>query len=152
MTIAAFTWAGLVPFRAGEALSVEIRRFVFSIRGTGSVTALTATDLGLALHIPPQMGIDETALDFAFAHRGAETGNGVTIVTRRKGRESRTAHDDVRMMLTPKEALRVERKALAADEKDMAFTIARTGGGAVTIGDIAGFGQLDGATVTIRAG
>ena len=34
----------------------------------------------------------------------------------------------------------------------MAFTIARAASGAVTIGEIAGFGQLDGATMTIRAG
>jgi hypothetical protein len=152
MTIGTFTWGSLVPFRPGQGLTVEIRRFVFSIRGTGTVTTLTDSDLGLALHIPPQMGIDETALDFAFAHRGAGTRNGVTIVTRRKDRESRTEHDDVEMTVTPKQALRVERKALTADEKDMAFTIARTANGAVTIGEIAGFGQLDGATITIRAG
>jgi hypothetical protein len=33
----------------------------------------------------------------------------------------------------------------------MAFTIARNGERLV-IGDIAGFGQLDGATITLRAG
>ncbi|MCB1499217.1 MAG: hypothetical protein KDK07_05420 [Bauldia sp.] len=150
MTTGTFTWSRLVPFAAGQALAIEIRRFVFSIRGTGAVTALTDGELRLALHIPPQMGIDDTALDFAFAYRGTETGNGVTILTRRKGRESRMEHDDVRMTLTPKSALRIERKA--AGEKDIAFTIARAANDAVTIGDIAGFGQLDGATITIRAG
>ena len=83
--------------------------------------------------------------------RGTEGGNGLRLDTTRRGSTRTTEHDDVRMAVLPSDRVRVERAATGADEKDMAFTIGRSPAGLV-IGDIAGFGQLDGATITLRAG
>jgi hypothetical protein len=139
-----------VPFAAGQAMTLEIRRFVFSIKGDGQVTALTDETVGIHMHVPPQLGIEETALDLVLTSRGAEDGNGLRLETTRKGQTRGTAHDDMRMTVLPSAKVRVERAAIGADDKAMAFTIARSPAGLV-IGDIAGFGQLDGATITLRA-
>ena len=50
-----------MPFTAGQAVALEIRRFVFSIKGDGRVTALSDETVGLHMHVPPQLGIEETA-------------------------------------------------------------------------------------------
>jgi hypothetical protein len=140
-----------VPFAAGQAVALEVRRFVFTITGDGRVTALSDETVGLHMHVPPQLGIEETALDLVLTSRGSETGNGLRLDTTRKGQTRVTAHDDMRMSVLPSDKVRVERTATGADDKAMAFTIARNGERLV-IGDIAGFGQLDGATITFRAG
>ena len=146
----AVAWSALVPFAAGQAIALEIRRFVFTIRGDGRVTALDDSTVALHMHVPPQLGIEEIALDLTLVHRGAEDGNGLTLDRTRKGTTKRTAHDDVRMMPLASGKVRVERPAQAG-EGEMGFTIGRAGGNLV-IGDIAGFGQLDGATLTLKAG
>jgi hypothetical protein len=144
-------WTTLVPFTAGQAVAVEIRRFVFSIKGSGRVTALSDETVAIHMHVPPQLGIEETALDLALTFRGAEAGNGLRLDTTRKEQTRRIDHDDVRMIVLPAARVRVERAATGPNEKDMAFTIARSGSHLV-IGDIAGFSQLDGASITLRAG
>lgn len=144
-------WTALVPFAAGQAVALEIRRFVFTIRGDGRVTALSDETVGLHMHVPPQLGIEETALDLVLTFRGAETGNGLRLDTTRKEQMRTTEHDDMRMTVLPSAKVRVERTATGADDKAMAFTITRNGERLV-IGDIIGFGQLDGATITLRAG
>lgn len=146
----AFAWPTLVPFAAGQAIALEIRRFVFTIRGDGRVTSLGDDTVALHMHVPPQLGIDETALDLTLAYLGAEDGNRLVLDRTRKGTTKRTAHDDVRMTLLAGGKVRVARPAAAAGEADMAFTIGRAGESLV-IGEIAGFGQLDGATLTLRA-
>jgi hypothetical protein len=145
----AFT--ALVPFAAGQAVALEIRRFVFTIKGDGRVTALTEDTVGLHMHVPAQLGIEETALDLVLTARGTEAGNGLRLDTTRKGQTRTTEHDDMRMTALPSAKVRVERAATGADDKAMAFTIARNGERLV-IGEIGGFGQLDGATITLRAG
>lgn len=147
----AFAWTSLVPFAAGEALALEIRKFVFTIRGDGRVTALSDDTVGIHMHVAPQLGIDEITLDLALAWRGAETGNGLRLDRTRKGATKRVEHDDVRMTVLASGKVRVERAATSADDTAMAFTIGRAPAGLV-IGDIAGFGQIDGATLTLRAG
>jgi hypothetical protein len=144
-------WTTLVPFSAGQAVAIEIRTFVFTIKGDGRVTALSDETVGLHMHVPPQLGIEETALDLVLTGRGGEAGNGLRLDTTRKGQTRRTEHDDMRMTVLPMAKVRVERTATGADDKAMAFTIARAGAQLV-IGNIAGFGQLDGATITLRAG
>lgn len=144
-------WTALVPFAAGQAVALEIRRFVFTIKGDGRVTELSDAIVGLHMHVPPQLGIEETGLDLVLTSRGAEDGNGLRLDTTRKGRTHRTEHDDMRMTVLPSAKVRVERAATGGDDKAMAFTIARNGAQLV-IGDIGGFGQLDGATITLRAG
>ncbi len=141
----------MVPFAAGQAVAVEIRRFVFSIKGDGRVKELTGDTVGVHMHVPPQLGIEEISLDLVLTARGAETGNGLRLDTTRKGQTRRTEHDDMRMTVLPSAKVRVERAATGPDDKAMAFTIGRSPAGLV-IGDIAGFGQLDGATITLRAG
>ena len=140
-----------MPFTAGQAVAVEIRRFVFSIKGSGRVTALSDETVAIHMHVPPQLGIEETALDLVLTLRGAEAGNGLRLDTTRKEQTRRIDHDDVRMIVLPAAKVRVERAATGPNEKDMAFTIARSGSHLV-IGDIAGFSQLDGASITLRAG
>ncbi len=147
----AFAWPTLVPFSAGQVVAVEIRRFVFSIKGSGRVTALSDKTVAIHMHVPPQLGIEETALDLALTFLGAEAGNGLRLDTTRKGQTRRIDHDDVRMIVLPAAKVRIERAATGPDEKDIAFTIGRSGLQLV-IGDIAGFSQLDGATITLRAG
>jgi hypothetical protein len=144
-------WTALVPFAAGQAVAVEIRKFVFSIKGEGRVTALTDETVDIHMHVPPQLGIEEVSLDLVLTARGGETGNGLRLDTTRKGQTRRTEHDDMRMTVLPSTKIRVERAATGADDKAVAFTIARSGAQLV-IGDISGFGQLDGATITLRAG
>lgn len=144
-------WTSLVPFAAGQAVALEIRRFVFTIKGDGRVTTLTGDTVGLHMHVPPQLGIEETGLDLVLTSRGGEAGNGLRLDTTRRGQTRRTEHDDMRMTMLPPGKVRVERAAAGADDKAMAFTIARKDAHLV-IGDIAGFGQLDGATITLRAG
>lgn len=144
-------WTALVPFAEGQAVALEIRKFVFTIRGDGRVTALGEATVGLHMHVPPQLGIEETALDLGLTWRGAETGNGLRLDTTRKGQKRTTEHDDMRMAMLPSGKLRVDRAASGADDKAMAFTIARNGA-LLVIGDLGGFGQLDGATITLRAG
>jgi hypothetical protein len=144
-------WTALVPFTAGQTVALEIRRFVFTIKGDGRVTALTNETVGLHMHVPSQLGIEETALDLVLTARGAEDGNGLRLDTTRKGQTRTTKHDDMRMTVLPSAKIRVERAATGADDKAMAFTIARNGAQLV-IGDLGGFGQLDGATITLRAG
>ncbi len=146
----AFAWSELVPFAAGQTIALEIRRFVFSIRGDGRVTELGKDTVGIHMHVPAQLGIDDTVLDLALAYRGAEDGNRLALDRTRKGTTKRIAHDDVRMTALAPGKVRVARAAAAAGEADMAFTIGRAGGNLV-IGEIAGFGQLDGATLTLRA-
>ncbi|HET7716804.1 MAG TPA: hypothetical protein VFK86_14360 [Bauldia sp.] len=146
-----FAWTSLVPFAAGQAVALEIRKFVFTIKGDGRVTELSDETVGLHMHVPPQLGIEETALDLALTWRGSEGGNGLRLDTTRKGQTRRTEHDDMRMTVLPSAKVRVERAATGPDDKDMAFTIARSGA-QLAIGDILGFGQLDGATITLRAG
>ena len=146
----AVAWTTLVPFAAGQAVALEIRKFVFTIRGDGRVTALSDETVGLHMHVPPQLGIEETALDLVLTARGAEAGNGLRLDTTRKGETRRTEHDDMAMTALPSGKVRVERAASAAG-KAMGFTIARNGAQLV-IGDLAGFGQLDGATITLKAG
>ena len=143
-------WTALVPFAAGQAVALEIRKFVFTIRGDGRVTALSDETVGLHMHVPPQLGIEETALDLVLTARGAEAGNGLRLDTTRKGETRRTEHDDMAMTALPSGKVRVERAA-SAGGKAMGFTIARNGAQLV-IGDLAGFGQLDGATITLKAG
>jgi hypothetical protein len=143
-------WTTLVPFTAGQAVALEIRRFVFTIKGDGRVTALSNEIVGLYMHVPPQLGIEETGLDLVLTSRGATEGNGLRLDTTRKGQTRRTEHDDMRMTVLPSAKVRIERAATGADDKAMAFTIARSGTQLV-IGDIGGFGQLDGATITLRA-
>jgi hypothetical protein len=148
-----FVWTALVPFRPGQGLAVEIRKFVFSIRGTARLTAVGDTDLGLGLHVPPQLGIDEVELDLALTWRGTPRGNALAITTTQKGKTSCLAHEDVRIIPAGNaDKVRVEGSAADASEKDIAFTIARAGPAVLTIGDIAGFSRLDGATITIRPG
>ena len=142
-------WTSLVPFPVGQAVAVEIRKFVFSIKGDGRVTELSDETVGIHMHVPPQLGIEEISLDLALKSCGAETGNGLRLDTTRKGSTRTTEHDDVRMIMLPSAKVRIERAATGADDKAMAFTIARSGAQLV-IGDIAGFGQLDGATITLR--
>lgn len=144
----AFT--ALVPFAAGQAVVLEIRRFVFTIKGDGRVTELSDAIVGLHMHVPPQLGIEETALDLVLTSRDTGTGNGLRLDTTRKGQTRTTEHDDMRMTVLPSAKVRVERTANGADDKAMAFTIARNGAQLV-IGDIGGFSQLDGATITLRA-
>jgi hypothetical protein len=144
-------WTALVPFAAGQAVALEIRRFVFSIKGDGRVTELSDATVGLHMHVPPQLGIEETGLDLVLTARGAEDGNGLRLDTTRKGQTRRTEHDDMRMTVLPSAKVRVERAATGGDDKAMAFTIARNGERLV-IGEIGGFGQLDGATITLRVG
>ena len=144
-------WAVLVPFAAGQAVALEIRRFVFTIKGAGRVSELSDAVVGLHMHVPPQLGIEETALDLVLTSRGAEDGNGLRLDTTRKGQTRTTEHGDMRMTMLPSAKVRVERAATGADDRAMAFTIARSGAQLV-IGDIAGFGQLDGATITLRGG
>jgi hypothetical protein len=144
-------WATLVPFKAGQAVALEIRRFVFTIKGDGRVTELSEQTVGIHMHVPPQLGIEDTALDLGLTWRGAETGNGLRLDTTRKGQTRRTEHDDMRMTAVPSAKVRIERAVTGADDKAMAFTIARAGAQLV-IADIRGFGQLDGATITLRAG
>lgn len=144
-------WLSLVPFTPGQAVTLEIRRFVFSIKGSGKVTALSDDIVGIQMHVPPQLGIEETALDLTLTFRGAEDRNGLRLDTTRQGKTRTTEHDDMRMTVLPSAKVRVERTATGRDEKDMAFTIARSGGQLV-IADIGGFGQLDGATITLKAG
>jgi hypothetical protein len=103
------------------------------------------------MHVPPQLSIEETALDLVLTSRGTESGNGLRLDTTRKGQTRRTAHDDMRMTVLPSAKVRIERAATGADDKAMAFTIA-SNGAQLVIGDIGGFGQLDGATITLRAG
>ena len=146
----AFAWPALVPFAAGQTVSLEIRRFVFTIRGDGRVTELGDDTVGIQMHVPAQLGIDDTLLDLTLAYRGAEGGNGLVLDRTRKGTTKRTAHDDVRMTLLAPGKVRVARAAAAPGEAEMAFTIGRAGESLV-IGDIAGFGQLDGATLTLRS-
>ena len=146
----AVAWTTLVPFATGQAVALEIRKFVFTIRGDGRVTALGDETVGLHMHVPPQLGIEETALDLVLTARGAEAGNGLRLDTTRKGETRRTEHDDMAMTALPSGKVRVERAASAAG-KAMGFTIARNGAQLV-IGDLAGFGQLDGATITLKAG
>ena len=148
---APIAFTALVPFSAGQVVTLEIRRFVFTIKGDGRVTALSDETVGLHMHVPPQLGIEETALDLVLTVRGAETGNGLRLDTTRKGQTRTTEHDDMRMTVLPSAKVRVERTATGADDKAMAFTIGRSGAQLV-IGDIGGFGQLDGATITLRAG
>ena len=143
-------WTTLVPFAAGQAVALEIRKFVFTIKGDGRVTALSDETVGLHMHVPPQLGIEETALDLVLTARGAEAGNGLRLDTARKGETRRTEHDDMAMTALPSGKVRVER-ATSAGGKAMGFTIARNGAQLV-IGDLAGFGQLDGATITLKAG
>ena len=50
-----------MPFAAGQAVALEIRRFVFTIRGDGRVTALSDDAVGIHMHVPAQLGIDDTA-------------------------------------------------------------------------------------------
>jgi hypothetical protein len=147
---AAFAWTALVPFAAGQQVALEIRRFVFTIRGDGRVTALGDDTVGIQMHVPAQLGIDDTVLDLTLSYRGSETGNRLVLDRTRRGATKRTAHDDVRMTPLGTGKVRVARPA-ADGEADMAFTIGRSGD-TVVIGDIAGFGQLDGATLTLRAG
>lgn len=144
-------WTALVPFAAGQAVALEIRKFLFTIRGDGRVTALSDETVGLHMHVPPQLGIEETALDLVLTARGGESGNGLRLDTTRKGQTRRTEHDDVRMAALPSAGARVERSAAGPDDRGMAFTIVRNGAQLV-IEDIGGFGQLDGATITLRAG
>lgn len=146
-----FAWTSLVPFAAGQAVALEIRKFVFTIKGDGRVTELSDETVGLHMHVPPQLGIEETALDLALTWRGSEGGNGLRLDTTRKGQTRRTEHGDMRMTVLPSAKVRVERAATGPDDKAMAFTIARSGA-QLAIGDILGFGQLDGATITLRAG
>lgn len=143
-------WTALVPFAEGQAVALEIRRFVFSIRGDGRVKTLTDETVGIHMHVPPQLGIEETALDLVLTSRGSEIGNGLRLDTTRKGQMRRSEHDDMRMTALSPARMRVERAAVGPEDKAMAFTIARNGAQLV-IGDIAGFGQLDGATITLRA-
>jgi hypothetical protein len=143
-------WTSIMPFATGQGLALEIRKFVFSIKGDGHVTALNDESVGIHMHVPPQLGIEEIALDLTLSYRGVEAGNGLRLDTTRKGKTRRTAHDNVRMTVLPSAKVRVERAATGPDEKAMAFTIGRSGAHLV-IGDIAGFGQLDGATITLRA-
>ena len=147
----AFAWPALVPFAAGQTVSLEIRRFVFTIRGDGRVTELGEDTVGIHMHVPAQLGIDDTVLDLALAYRGAEDGNRLVLDRTRKGTTKRTERDDVRMTVLGAGKVRVARPAAAAGEADMAFTIGRAGESLV-IGEIAGFGQLDGATLTLRGG
>ena len=146
----AIDWTSLVPFAAGQVVALEIRRFVFTIRGDGRVTELGEGTVGIHMHVPPQLGIDEVSLDLTLAYRGAEAGNGLVLDRTRKGTTRRIAHDDVRMTSHAGGKVRVERAATGSDDGAMAFTIGRSPAGLV-IGDIAGFGQLDGATLTLRA-
>jgi len=150
-TPSAFAWTSLVPFAAGQAVALEIRKFVFSIRGDGRVTAVSDDTVAIHMHVPPQLGIDEIALDLTLTYRGSEAGNALVLDRTRKGTTKRTAYDDVRMMPLAGGKVRIERPAVHAEEKDMAFTIGRTGP-ALVIAEIAGFGQLHGATLTLRAG
>ncbi len=146
----AIAWTSLVPFAAGQAVALEIRKFVFTIKGDGRVAALTGETVGLHMHVPPQLGIEETALDLVLTARGGEAGNGLRLDTTRKGETRRTEHDDMRMVVQPPAKVRVERAASPAG-KAMGFTIARNGAHLV-IADLVGFGQLDGATITLKAG
>ena len=146
----AIAWTALVPFAAGQPVALEIRRFVFTIRGDGRITALGDETVGIHMHVPPQLGIDEVSLDLTLAYRGAEAGNGLTLDRTRKGTTKRIAHDDVRMSPLAGGKVRVERAATGPEDGAMAFTIGRTPAGLV-IGDIGGFGQLDGATLTLKA-
>ncbi len=147
----ALDWTSLVPFAAGQPIALEIRRFVFTIKGDGRITELGDGTVGIHMHVPPQLGIDEVWLDLTLAYRGGEAGNGLVLERTRKGTTKRTAHEDVRMRPVSADKVRVERAATGADDGAMAFTIGRAAAGLV-IGDIAGFGQLDGATLTLRAG
>lgn len=147
----AFAWTALVPFAAGQPVSLEIRRFVFTIRGDGRVNEVSDGTVGIHMHVPAQLGIDDTVLDLSLAYSGAESGNRLVLDRTRRGTTKRTAHDDVRMTPLSGGKVRVARPAAADGEADMAFTIGRAGD-TLVIGDIAGFGQLDGATLTLRAG
>lgn len=146
----AIDWTSLVPFAAGQAVALEIRRFVFTIKGDGRITALGDETVGIHMHVPPQLGIDEVSLDLTLAYRGAAAGNGLVLDRTRKGTTKRMAHDDVRMSPLAAGKVRVERAATGPEDGAMAFTIGRAPAGLV-IGDIAGFGQLDGATLTLKA-
>jgi len=148
---APIAFTALVPFAAGQAVGLEIRRFVFTIRGDGRVTEVSDAIVGLHMHVPPQLGIEETALDLVLTFRGAEGGNGLRLDTTRKGQTRTTEHDDMRMTALPSGKVRVDRAATGGADNAMAFTIARNGERLV-IGDLGGFGQLDGATITLRAG
>ena len=143
----AIDWAALVPFPAGQAIALEIRKFVFTIRGDGAITALDKGTVGIRMHVPAQLGIDDTVLDLTLSYRGREDGNGLALDRTRRGATKRTAHDDMRMIVQPSGKVRVERDG----DEPMAFTIGRTPAGLV-IGELSGFGQLDGATLTLRAG
>lgn len=142
----AIDWAALVPFTAGQAIALEIRKFVFTIRGDGAITALGDGTVGIRMHVPAQLGIDDTVLDLTLSYRGEDDGNGLTLDRTRRGATKRTEHDDMRMVAHSSGKVRVARDG----DEPMAFTIGRTPAGLV-IGELAGFGQLDGATLTLRA-
>jgi hypothetical protein len=146
----AFAWTALVPFAAGQTIALEIRRFVFTVHGDGRVTALGDDTVGIHMHVPAQLGIDDTVLDLTLSYRGSEAGNRLVLDRTRRGTTKRTAHDDVRMTVLGAGKVRVARPASADGEAEMAFTIGRAGDNLV-IGDIAGFGQLDGAALTLRS-
>ncbi len=142
----AIDWATLVPFAEGQSVALEIRKFVFTIRGDGAITTLGGDTVGIRMHVPAQLGIDDTVLDLRLSYRGQEDGNGLALDRTRRGATKRTEHDDMRMIAQPSGKVRVARDG----EEPMAFTIGRTPAGLV-IGELAGFGQLDGATLTLRA-
>ena len=75
----AIMWTSIMPFATGQGLALEIRKFVFSIRGDGRVTALSGETVGIHMHVPPQLGIEEIALDLTLSYRGSEAGNGLRL-------------------------------------------------------------------------
>ena len=55
-TVPALDWTSLVPFAAGQPIALEIRRFVFTIKGDGRITELGDGTVGIHMHVPPQLG------------------------------------------------------------------------------------------------
>ncbi|GAB5469774.1 MAG: hypothetical protein Kilf2KO_28040 [Rhodospirillales bacterium] len=131
-------WRDYFPFETGEALAVEAKVLVFSLKGSGQVTLCEGKDLSLDVEIPAQSvlgkDIPEISLSVHLTHH-EDGGENFAIITY-KGREK--IDNDVTMTSDLKKRERRVEPSIAIAGKTIGFTFCRSGDRRAEVRNITG--------------
>ncbi len=132
------SWKDYFPFESEEAVKIEAKILLFSLKGTGTVRRCSDSELDLTISIPEQsiLGKSIPAIDASIAISYSEEGSANTAVIEYKGRRK----EDKALAITsnPNEQCRRIEPSVAIGGKTIAFTLVRTGKRAAEIHDVTG--------------
>jgi len=131
-------WEDFFPFDSGEALALEARILLFSLKGRAQVERRTAEDLAFQVEIPEQsilgQKIPETRLSVTLCYREEGGGNAASIDLNGRQKED----EAVAMTSDTVNQRRRVAPSVAIGGKTIAFTLCRTGARQAEVREITG--------------